>query len=97
MLRTEGSDEMFVTKIDETVNLVFKKNRWLIKSTDTVQEENKISKTEFYTDYSKAMKDSSDDAKKAAELLHAKYEWVPSQSELEEAAADIEQNGIFGS
>ena len=43
------------------------------------------------------MKDSSDDAKKAAELLHAKYEWVPSQSELEEAAADIEQNGIFGS
>lgn len=97
MLRTEGSDEMFVTKIDETVNLVFKKNRWLIKSTDTVQEENKISKTEFYTDYSKAMKDSSDDAKKAAELLRAKYEWVPSQSELEEAAADIEQNGIFGS
>lgn len=97
MLRTEGSDEMFVTKIDETVNLVFKKNRWLIKSADTVQEENKISKTEFYTDYSKAMKDSSDDAKKAAELLHAKYEWVPSQSELEEAAADIEQNGIFGS
>ena len=65
MLRTEGSDEMFVTKIDETVNLVFKKNRWLIKSTDTVQEENKISKTEFYTDYSKAMKDSSDNAKKA--------------------------------
>ena len=97
MLRTEGSDEMFVTKIDETVNLVFMKNRWLIKSTDTVQEENKISKTEFYTDYSKAMKDSSDNAKKAAELLHAKYEWVPSQSELEEAAADIEQNGIFGS
>lgn len=97
MLRTEGSDEMFVTKIDETVNLVFKKNRWLIKSTDTVQEENKISKTEFYTDYSKAMKDSSDNAKKAAELLRTKYEWVPSQSELEEAAADIEQNGIFGS
>lgn len=97
MLRTEGSDEMFVTKIDETVNLVFKKNRWLIKSADTVQEENKISKTEFYTDYSKAMKDSSDDAKKAAEMLHTKYEWVPSQSELEEAAADIEQNGIFGS
>ncbi|MBE6354821.1 hypothetical protein [Treponema sp.] len=83
------SPEIKVEDYTDTVTLTYKKDRWLITSIESKFTESSYDTEEFCRDYKKALADSSDDLKSAAMVLREKYDFIPADEELEQAAVLI--------
>lgn len=83
------SPEIKVEKYTDTVTLTYKKDRWLVTSIDSNFTESSYDTEEFNNDYKNALEESSDDLKSAVRALRDKYDFVPGDSELEQAAVLI--------
>ncbi|MCR5217415.1 hypothetical protein [Treponema sp.] len=80
------SPELCIEKYLDTVSLEYKKDRWLVTKIESVREESSLATEDFVRDYQAALKDNEDDLSKAAEALRQKYDFIPTEAELAQAA-----------
>ena len=91
LIYTEGEEADFLTsKIEATITLTYKKNRWII--TDIQMESIPVETdcTEFKTDYFNELEKSGGEVMPAVDALRSKYKWLPEQDAMQREKEQIE-------
>lgn len=82
-LHTEGTDnDILVTKNKDTFTLTFKKDKWVITSIETSEEDIEIDSDIFKSEYFNLIIQNDGDAVKSINQLSFKYDFLPSQKEM---------------
>ena len=76
-----------VNSAEETVELTWNGRRWIVKSIKGKQKASSYKVKNYRADYKKALEETGDDIKKAAEILKKKYTFAPSPVDLRDGAA----------
>ncbi len=83
IVRNEDKDSLIAEEFEDNIQLVFKNNRWLIRNfKHNLVESKSYSLPDFIDEYKKAVKMTSGDVQKAADILRQSYEWLPTTSEI---------------
>ncbi len=90
-----GGIDLSVVHQKESVKVVFQKDRWLVSDIQVEVEEQKIDFSTFLADIEDAKTESLSDVFKVAEILRQKYNFIPSDRELEDATCYLRENALF--
>lgn len=92
---TEGDDTLVIADETDIVHLLYHKGRWII--TNLIPRENsreEISFSGFVDDFKYAWEKANQDPKSAARIMREKYQWIPSDADIDEGqkTTDIARN-----
>ena len=82
MLYSEDGENLHVLKRSDNVTLTWIKNRWVITSLESKEEDSPCKKSSLYTDYSRALVDNGGDIDTALRSISDKYQWLPTEREI---------------
>ena len=95
LLYTVGDSQNAVLEIihrTDYVHMIFHKDRWVITTVETSDEsEEEISYQDFYGAYTATFEGKEKNTVVIANLLRENYPWIPTNSEIQEAAEVIEK------
>ncbi len=89
MVANSGENELSVIENTDTVNLVFKGNRWLVASVKNAGKSEKLDFAAFCADVKAAEEKSGGDVLAESEILREKYAWIPEKDALLFAAQKL--------
>lgn len=81
--------EITVEEYCDRVSLEYKKDRWLITDIESERKESLVLTETFCNDYETALLQNENDLSKAVLLLRQKYDFIPTDEELMQAAVII--------
>ena len=83
-LHSEGTDnDIYVTKNKDTFTLTFSKNKWIITNIQNTTEEIELDSNLFKSEYFDLVIKNDGDPVKAINQLSFKYDFLPSQKEMQ--------------
>ena len=90
-LHTEGAEtDYYVTKNKDTFTLTYKKDKWIITQIDINEEPVELDSNKFKKEYFSRLAANDGDVEKTIAELSVKYDFLPSQKELQ-----IEKNTLI--
>lgn len=89
MVYNSNENDLRVTKTLDSVESVYKKGRWLVSSITSKGENVAVDQKVFKKDFSEAIKENPRDVMAAVNSLRDKYEWLPTDNEMLEGAANL--------